>query len=75
MSACGLLTANPNPSEAEIRHAIHGNLCRCTGYQHIVNAVIYAARKGAGQPERVRHQEYDLHVAEAARIRRHSIHT
>jgi carbon-monoxide dehydrogenase small subunit len=45
MSACALLRANPNPSEGEIRHAIHGNLCRCTGYQHIVNAIEYASRK------------------------------
>ncbi len=45
MSACGLLNANANPSEEEIRHAIHGNLCRCTGYQHIVNAIQYAAKK------------------------------
>ena len=53
MSAVGLLNANPSPSEPEIRHAIHGNLCRCTGYQHIVNAVQYAAKKqaeGAKQP-------------------------
>jgi carbon-monoxide dehydrogenase small subunit len=53
MSAVGLLNATPSPSEQEIRHAIHGNLCRCTGYQHIVNAVQYAAKKmgeGAKQP-------------------------
>jgi carbon-monoxide dehydrogenase small subunit len=47
MSACGLLKANPDPSEDEIRHAIHGNLCRCTGYQHIVSAIQYAAKKTA----------------------------
>ncbi|HZQ38133.1 MAG TPA: (2Fe-2S)-binding protein [Dehalococcoidia bacterium] len=47
MSAVGLLNANPAPSEQEIRHAIHGNLCRCTGYQHIVNAIQYAAKKQA----------------------------
>ena len=40
-----LLNKNPNPSEAEIRHALHGNLCRCTGYQKIVEAVRYAAGK------------------------------
>ncbi|HMV50082.1 MAG TPA: (2Fe-2S)-binding protein [Blastocatellia bacterium] len=45
MSACGLLKANPNPSEDEIRHGIEGNLCRCTGYQKIVEAVQYAAEK------------------------------
>ena len=40
-----LLSKNANPSEAEIRHALHGNLCRCTGYQKIVEAVRYAAAK------------------------------
>ncbi|MDR5695729.1 MAG: (2Fe-2S)-binding protein [Armatimonadota bacterium] len=45
IAALQLLQRNPDPSEAEIRHALEGNLCRCTGYQHIVNAVRYAARK------------------------------
>jgi aerobic carbon-monoxide dehydrogenase small subunit len=45
MAAVDLLNRNSDPSEAEIRHAIEGNLCRCTGYQHIVNAIQYAARK------------------------------
>ena len=45
MMATDLLSRNPDPSEAEIRAAIEGNLCRCTGYQHIVNAVRYAANK------------------------------
>ncbi len=45
MSSVALLKENANPSESEIRHAIHGNLCRCTGYQHIVNAIQYAANK------------------------------
>jgi carbon-monoxide dehydrogenase small subunit len=40
-----LLQENPNPSEAEIRYGIAGNLCRCTGYQNIVKAVQSAARK------------------------------
>ena len=40
-----LLQENPNPSEAEIRYGISGNLCRCTGYQNIVKAVQYAAAK------------------------------
>ena len=44
MSAAQLLAENPSPSEAEIRHAIEGNLCRCTGYQQIVNAIQHAAR-------------------------------
>jgi len=45
MAACHLLNQNPDPSEDEIRHSLEGNLCRCTGYEHIVNAVQYAARK------------------------------
>lgn len=43
MSVKQLLDRNPAPSDAEIRHGIEGNLCRCTGYQHIVNAVKAAA--------------------------------
>lgn len=39
------LQQNPNPTEDEIRHAISGNLCRCTGYQHIVDAVKLAAER------------------------------
>lgn len=49
MLAADLLARNPAPSEAEIRHALEGNLCRCTGYQHIVNAVRYAAAKMSRQ--------------------------
>ncbi len=44
MTLVPFLEENPDPSEAEIRHAISGNLCRCTGYQHIVDAVRLAAR-------------------------------
>jgi carbon-monoxide dehydrogenase small subunit len=40
-----LLERNPQPSDPEIRHGLEGNLCRCTGYQHIVNAVKSAAGK------------------------------
>jgi carbon-monoxide dehydrogenase small subunit len=43
MTATALLASNPNPTEAEIRHAISGNLCRCTGYVNIVKAIRYAA--------------------------------
>jgi len=43
MSAVTLLQDNPSPTEAEIRHGLDGNFCRCTGYQHIVNAVQRAA--------------------------------
>ncbi len=45
MTATALLAGNPNPGEAEIREAISGNLCRCTGYVNIVKAVEYAAAK------------------------------
>jgi carbon-monoxide dehydrogenase small subunit len=45
MSAANLLKDNPSPSEEQIRAGIVGNLCRCTGYQHIVNAIQYAANK------------------------------
>jgi len=45
MASVDLLSRNSNPSEAEIRHALEGNLCRCTGYQHIIKAVQYAANK------------------------------
>src|SRR5262245_54780458 len=45
MAACGLLQENPNPTEEQIRHGLEGNICRCTGYQHIVEAVQYAASK------------------------------
>ena len=44
MSVKQLLGDNPNPSRDEIRHAIEGNLCRCTGYQHIVKSVESAAK-------------------------------
>jgi carbon-monoxide dehydrogenase small subunit len=39
LAAVGLLTENPSPSEDEIRHALEGNICRCTGYQNIVDAI------------------------------------
>ncbi|HEV2385918.1 MAG TPA: (2Fe-2S)-binding protein [Candidatus Acidoferrales bacterium] len=45
LTAVQLLHDNPNPTRAEIRRALAGNLCRCTGYQHIVEAVEYAAKK------------------------------
>jgi aerobic carbon-monoxide dehydrogenase small subunit len=45
LSAVELLRKNPDPAEHEIRGAISGNLCRCTGYQHIIAAVQYAAKK------------------------------
>jgi carbon-monoxide dehydrogenase small subunit len=45
MTTKQLLADNPSPTEAEIRRGLDGNLCRCTGYQHIVNAVKSAAAK------------------------------
>jgi len=46
LAARQLLADHPNPTEQEIRHGLDGNLCRCTGYQHIVNAVKTAAKAG-----------------------------
>jgi carbon-monoxide dehydrogenase small subunit len=48
MAAAGLLEENPNPSEDEVRHALEGNLCRCTGYHNIIKAVLDAAGKQSG---------------------------
>src|SRR3990172_6975923 len=45
LNACTLLEANPNPSEHEIREALEGNYCMCTGYQQIVEAISYAAKQ------------------------------
>ena len=45
MSACDFLKNHPHPTEDEIRHGISGNLCRCTGYNKIVEAIQYAAEK------------------------------
>ncbi|MCH6266153.1 (2Fe-2S)-binding protein [Neobacillus citreus] len=48
MASAALLSKNPHPSEAEIREGISGNLCRCTGYNMIVDAINLAAKKGDG---------------------------
>jgi aerobic carbon-monoxide dehydrogenase small subunit len=50
MQACDLLKDNPDPSEADIREGIEGNLCRCTGYQNIVRAIQSAAKAGTQAP-------------------------
>jgi carbon-monoxide dehydrogenase small subunit len=47
MTACDLLERNPKPSEAEIRHGLEGNYCRCTGYQNIVASIQDAAARMA----------------------------
>lgn len=52
-AALDLLTDNPRPTEGEIRDGLRGNLCRCTGYQHIVEAVAEAAVAMASAPQRV----------------------
>jgi carbon-monoxide dehydrogenase small subunit len=49
MAATALLRDNPHPTEAEIRDELGGNICRCTGYQQIIEAVQLAARTGAGR--------------------------
>ncbi len=49
VTAAQLLDRNPNPSREEICHGLEGNLCRCTGYQHIIEAVEYAAGKAASK--------------------------
>jgi aerobic-type carbon monoxide dehydrogenase small subunit (CoxS/CutS family) len=46
-----LLERHPKPSEAEVRTALAGNTCRCTGYEHIVDAVLRAAQSESAQPE------------------------
>jgi carbon-monoxide dehydrogenase small subunit len=48
MASYNLLQRNPNPTDAEIRHGLDGNLCRCTGYQNIVAAVRWAAEEMQG---------------------------
>lgn len=49
MACTALLRENPKPSESEIRHALEGNICRCTGYEMIVNSVHWAAEHGDNQ--------------------------
>jgi len=61
MAAWGLLKHHPNPDEATIREGLGGNLCRCTGYEHIVNAVQHAA-------QRHRPEHYGVEGDTAARV-------
>jgi len=49
MAAADLLKENPHPTEEEVRWALSGNLCRCTGYQNIVKSVLWAAKKMRGE--------------------------
>ena len=48
MAAASFLKENPNPTEAEVREALKGNLCRCTGYQNIVKSILDAASRMSG---------------------------
>ena len=48
MASCALLAQNPDPTPAQVREALAGNLCRCTGYTQIVEAVLHAAEKMRG---------------------------
>src|SRR5262245_9684150 len=49
LTSRALLNSNPDPTEDEVRFALSGNLCRCTGYQHIVKAVLWAAANERGE--------------------------
>jgi carbon-monoxide dehydrogenase small subunit len=49
LTAMALLEENPNPTEEDVRWALSGNLCRCTGYQNIVKAVLWAAQKARSE--------------------------
>ena len=49
MASSALLTENPHPTEDEVRHALEGNLCRCTGYHNIVKSVLDAADKSSSE--------------------------
>ena len=53
LAATALLEENPDPTEDEVRFALSGNLCRCTGYQNIVKAVLWAARRMRGEADDV----------------------
>ena len=65
MSAVNLLSDNPQPTEHQIREGISGNFCRCTGYQHIVNAIQHAARKMGAVRKRGSH----AHLSRASEAR------
>jgi carbon-monoxide dehydrogenase small subunit len=57
MAAADLLRDNPQPTQQEVREGLEGNLCRCTGYQNIVAAVLRAAAEMSGQPATDGHEQ------------------
>jgi carbon-monoxide dehydrogenase small subunit len=57
MAAADLLRDNPQPTQQEVREGLEGNLCRCTGYQNIVAAVLRAAAEMSGQPAAGSHEQ------------------
>lgn len=50
LAAKALLDENPNPTETELKHFMHGNLCRCTGYKKIIESIMAAAKKMSARP-------------------------
>ena len=76
MAAVSLLDENPDPTEREVRLGLEGNLCRCTGYHNIVQAVLAAAKTQAGRAvipaafDYVRADSVDAAIAAAHRARR-----
>ena len=71
MSAAQLLAENPSPSDEQIRHAIEGNICRCTGYQQIVNAIQHAAslaKQGAQRADGERSHKDELARERGGRV-------
>ena len=54
LAAVSLLEEHPDPSESEVRQGLEGNLCRCTGYHNIVQAVLAAAKTPAGKKKKAR---------------------
>jgi aerobic carbon-monoxide dehydrogenase small subunit len=62
MTAVALLAQTASPSEAEIRRAISGNLCRCTGYVNIIRAIQYGAARQRGEMPVSAHQEQVTHA-------------
>jgi len=65
MAALDLLERDPDPSDDAIRHAIHGNLCRCTGYQSILTSIHEGAAVMRGEPARTWAEAHDADFGEA----------